>query len=128
MLYTKLNNAIFHINKKIESHGITLGDSLILLSFEIAKIELLNDNTLSDNTLSALFEISSRTSRFYYCHDYPDLFMIIENTLDMKIIHQHNPNAFSLDIDPVGIEMHDWSDFFAKGVEELFKKLKQSAI
>lgn len=124
----KLENAISQINKKMKSHGITIGDSLILMSLEMARMELLHNKTISDNTLSGLKEIRSRTSRFYYLHDFPELFEIVQDALDMEVISNYNPNTLSYDIGVVGIDKEDWAAFFAKGIKDMFERFKVSAI
>ena len=123
----KLESVIFKINEKIKQHGITIGDSVMLLSFEIARMELFNGGKISDNTLRALNEVGARTSHFYYFHDYPELYKSVQDVLDLKLISKYNPNAYSYDIGIVGISKNDWAAFLAIGIKGMFDTFKTSA-
>ncbi len=127
MLYDDLNYLIGCINQKMEQHGVRLGDTLILLVLELTKIEILNDNKISDHTLKALNEVTARMSRFYYQLDHPELFREIQERLAPPRFAPYNENVYSADIGVVGIAAKDWSLFFSGAVRHLYQNVNKSA-
>ncbi len=74
----KIDDLIVQIKKKVETGGQGAADFFIIMTLEIAGAEIKNKN-LTDLTIGALMEIASRTSHFYYYHDYRDLYDCLQD-------------------------------------------------
>lgn len=124
LILEKIDNVIQEIKKKYDSSGITAADIFIILSFEILRCEIAL-KSISSNSLSAIGEIASTTSHFYYFRDYPLLYRDIQKIYIeiSKIDKRFNDADFE---SSVNFELDSWTKHVSDASSNLLRGLPMS--
>ncbi len=120
----KIDTVIQKIKKKCDIDGVTAADIFMIFSFEILRFEILLQR-ISDNTVSAMSEIASTTSHFYYFRDYSELYKDIQDIyIDISYLDDRFNDADF--ISSVNFELYTWTRNISEASEKLLQGLPMS--
>jgi len=124
LILKRIDNVILAIKKKYDSNCITAPDIFIIFAFEILRCEI-SLKRISENTISAIKEIGSTTSHYYYYRDYSSLYNDIQNlyTEICKLDNRFTDVDFESSIN---FELHTWSKYLSESSSLLLKDLPMS--
>lgn len=124
LILEKIDNVIQGVKDKYDSQGITAADMFIIMSFEIIRCEIALKK-VSSNSVSAIIEIASTTSHFYYFRDFNELYKDIQDVYIeiCKIDNRFNNADFSGD---VNFELESWIKYVSDASRNLLKRLPMS--
>lgn len=124
LILEKIDNVIQGVKDKYDSQGITAADMFIIMSFEIIRCEIALKK-VSANSVSAIIEIASTTSHFYYFRDFNALYKDIQDVYIQicKIDNRFNNADFSGD---VNFELESWIKCVSDTSRNLLKRLPMS--
>ncbi|MDR7211943.1 hypothetical protein [Flavobacterium piscis] len=124
LILKKIDGVIQEIRRKYESSGITAADIFIILSFEMLRCEIVLKK-VSSNSVSAIREIASTTSHFYYFRDYPFLYNVVQDVYIeiSKIDGRFNDADFE---SSVNFGLDSWTRHVSDTSSSLLKELPMS--
>lgn len=120
-LLHKIDRLIEAIKEKGDSSNFNYGDVKVIMTLEVLRLELSTQELMTDDTLKAIREINSMTTREYYFHDFPEIFADIQ--LLVRNLDKYNLNYYSADLDIIGFEHEKWRDFFKVAIDNLMQSL-----
>jgi len=113
----EIDEVISEIKSKGDTKGFSYGDTKIILVFEIVRMEISNNNTISDLTVKALNEIEAMTAYENYKYDYPKIYNSIQKMITN--LHDYNVGFLSADSGIIGFEHSKWCNYFGGAIRYL---------
>lgn len=120
----KIDEVISNIKSKGDIGGFTYGDTKIILTFEIARLEISNTGSISNLTVKAISEIEAMTSYENYKYKYPEVYNLIQKTTTQ--LYDYNPNFLSADSGIIGFAHEKWCNYFGGSIRYLLDKINPS--
>jgi hypothetical protein len=116
-----IDEVIEAVKEKGDEDGFNYCDARVILSFEIARLEICTQGALSDLSIRALTEIKSMDARQNYLNIYPDVFDKI--SLFMLKVQSLEPRFVKDPPGIIGFSIPSWHDYFVAIIGSLFSNI-----